>query len=337
MKSLSPVQLHVGVESWPLKAPFRITGHTFVNLEAVVVRLESEGAVGRGEAAGVYYRNDVAPHMVALIESVRAEIEAGVDRETLRTLLPSGGARNAVDCALWDLEAKLQRQPAWQLAGLTSPKPLLTTFTAGANPPEKMAEVARSYEGARAIKLKLTGEPDDAERVRAVRRALPDVWLGVDANQGFTRDSLERLLPVLIEANVQLIEQPFPVGREADLDGLQSPIPLAADESAQDAADVPALAGRFNVVNIKLDKCGGLTEAFAMAHAAQRHGLDVMVGNMTGTALAVAPALLIGQLCKIVDLDAAIFLRNDRTPGTVYANGTVWCPQSVWGAAGKEH
>jgi L-alanine-DL-glutamate epimerase-like enolase superfamily enzyme len=213
-------------------------------------------------------------------------------------------------------------------------KPLLTTFTAGANPPEKMAEVARAYKGARAIKLKLTGEPLDADRVRAVRAACPDVWLAVDANQGFTRASLEALMPALVETNVQLIEQPFPVGREHELDGLRSPIPLAADESVQEATDIPALAGRFNVVNIKLDKCGGLTEAFAMAHTARRHGLDVMIGNMTGTALAVAPALLIGQLCKVVDLDGAIFLREDRKPGTVYENGTVWCPPAVWGAAG---
>jgi len=330
-----PLKLSVSVERWPLKTPFHITGHTFVNLDAVVVALECDGALGIGEAAGVYYKKDDATSIVPQIESKRAAIEAGIDRDTLRTLLPAGGARNAIDCALWDLEAKLSGQPAWQLAGLTSPKPLVTTFTAGANPPDKMAEVARSYVGARALKLKLTGEPIDAERVRAVRAACPDVWLGVDANQGFTRASLETLMPVLVETDVQLIEQPFPVGREHDLDGLQSPIPLAADESVQDSADIPPLVGRFNVVNIKLDKCGGLTEAFAMAHTARRLGLDVMVGNMTGTALAAAPALLIGQLCRVVDLDGAIFLRNDRNPGTVYENGTVWCPPSVWGGVGS--
>lgn len=332
------LRLSVAVERWPLKTPFHITDHTFVNLDAVIVKLEHDGSVGVGEAAGVYYKNDDASSIVPLIESKRSAIEAGIDRETLRSLLPAGGARNAVDCALWDLEAKLRRQPAWQLAGLTALEPLTTTFTAGANPPEQMAEAARAYQsaGARAIKLKLTGHPSDADRVRAVRRACPDVWLAVDANQGFTRASLDALMPVLVDANIQLIEQPFPVGREQDLDGWHSPIPLAADESVQDSADIPALAGRFNVVNIKLDKCGGLTEAFAMAHTARRHGLDVMIGNMTGTALAVAPALLIGQLCKVVDLDGAIFLRNDRTPGTVYENGTVWCPPSVWGSSGAD-
>jgi len=338
MTANRPCRLTVSVERWPLKTPFHITGHTFVNLDAVVVALECDGAIGVGEAAGVYYKKDDADSIVPLIESKRAVLEAGVDRDELRRLLPAGGARNAVDCALWDLEAKLQKKPAWQLAGLAELKPLTTTFTCGANPPDKMAEVARAYvgarAGARAIKLKLTGDPMDADRVKAVRSACPDVWLGVDANQGFTRAALEALMPTLVETDVQLIEQPFPVGREHEVDGLQSPIPLAADESVQDAADIPPLAGRFNVVNIKLDKCGGLTEAFAMAHVARRHGLDVMVGNMTGTALAVAPALLIGQLCKVVDLDGAIFLRNDRTPGTVYENGTVWCPPAVWGGVG---
>jgi L-alanine-DL-glutamate epimerase-like enolase superfamily enzyme len=328
------VKVHVEVEKWPLKAPFRITNHVFSELDAVVVRLEQDGAVGRGEAAGVYYLKDFAPRIVAQIESVRATLEEGVSRESLRRLLPAGGARNAVDCALWDLEAKLARRPAWQLAGLTSVEPLVTTFTLGANPPEKVAAGARDYVGARAIKLKLTGEPVDADRVRAVREACPEVWLGVDANQGFTRAFLEQMMPVFVAARVALIEQPFPVGRESDIDGLHSPIPIAADESVQESRDIAGLAGRFNVVNIKLDKCGGLTEAFTMAEEARRHGLDVMVGNMTGTALAMAPGMLIGQLCKVVDLDGAIFLREDRNPGTEYQDGMVWCPDSIWGGAG---
>jgi L-alanine-DL-glutamate epimerase-like enolase superfamily enzyme len=329
------MKLRVDIEKWPLKVPFRITGYTFVDLEGIVVSLERNGAVGRGEAAGVYYRNDDAPHMVAQIEAVRSAIEAGITRDALRKLLPSGGARNAIDCALWDLEAKLMRRPVWQLAGLTTFEPLVTTFTVGADTPEKMAEGARAYVGARAIKLKLTGEPLDAERVSAVRSARPDVWLGVDANQGFTRASLEKLLPVLLDARVELIEQPFPIGNEADLDGLRAPIPIAADESVQDSRDIAPLAGRVNVINIKLDKCGGLTEALTMAQEARRQGMDVMVGNMVGTALAMAPGLVIGQLCKIVDLDGAIFLREDRKPGVVYENGTAWCPLEVWGGAGQ--
>jgi L-alanine-DL-glutamate epimerase-like enolase superfamily enzyme len=328
---LANLTLQISVEKWPLKAPFRITGYTFVAVDVVVAGLSCGGHTGRGEAAGVYYRGETAASMTAQIEAVRSSIEAGIDREALRRLLPAGGARNAVDCALWDLEARLSGIPAWKIAGLNSPVPLVTTFTLGADDPEKMAQTAISYADAQAIKLKLTGTALDADRVRAVRRARPEAWLAVDANQGFTRASLADLMPVLVEARVGLIEQPFPIGREADLDGLRSPIPIAADESVQDLNDVAGLVGRFNVVNIKLDKSGGLTEALAMARQAHALGLDVMVGNMTGTALAMAPAALVGQLCRIVDLDGPIFLQNDRSPGVVYENGTVWCPPEVWG------
>jgi L-alanine-DL-glutamate epimerase-like enolase superfamily enzyme len=198
------------------------------------------------------------------------------------------------------------------------------------------ARTAISYKGAQAIKLKLTGTAIDAERVKAVRAARPEAWLGVDANQGFTRASLADLMPVLIDARVGLIEQPFPIGRDADLDGLRSPIPIAADESVQDLKDVTGLVGRFNVVNIKLDKSGGLTEGLAMARQARSLGLDVMVGNMTGTVLAMAPSALVGQLCRVVDLDGPIFLRNDRSPGAVYENGTFWAPPEVWGSGARK-
>lgn len=331
---LANVTLQIAVEKWPLKAPFRITGYTFVEVDVVIATISSGGHSGRGEAAGVYYRKENAASMVAQIEAARADIEAGIDRETLRRVLPAGGARNAVDCALWDLEARLSGIPAWKIAGLSPPVPLVTTFTLGADDPEKMAQTATSYVGAQAIKLKLTGTPDDADRVRAVRAARPEAWLAVDANQGFTRASLADLMPVLVDSRVGLIEQPFPIGREADLDGLGSPIPIAADESVQDLKDVAGLVGRFNVVNIKLDKSGGLTEGLAMARQARALGLDVMVGNMTGTALAMAPAAIVGQLCRVVDLDGPIFLRKDRTPGAVYENGTVWCPPELWGGGG---
>lgn len=297
------------IERWPLVTPFRITGYTFEAIDVLVVSLEKDGHVGRGEAAGVYYKNDRPPSMIQQIEAVRVSIEAGVSRHSAQKLLPAGGARNALDCALWDLEAKLTGLPAWQMAQLDKPHRLLTTFGCGAEAPEKMAATAQCYTSARAIKLKLTGEPIDADRVRAVREARADVWLGVDANQGFTQAALERLLPVLTETEVELVEQPFPVGQEALLDGFQSPIPIAADESVQNLLDMPSLVGRFDVVNIKLDKCGGLTEGLAMARRAHELGLDTMVGNMIGTSLAMAPAFLIGQLCKVVDLDGPIFLQ----------------------------
>jgi L-alanine-DL-glutamate epimerase-like enolase superfamily enzyme len=330
---ISVMKLRVDIEKFPLKEPFRITGHTMVDTDVVVVTLEKGGQQGRGEASGVYYRKgDDAPGVVQQIEAVRARIEAGIDREALQRILPIGGARNAVDCACWDLEAKLTGKSAWQIAGLDRPRPLLTTFTVGANDPEKMASDARAYTQALAIKLKLTGQPVDADRVRAVRAARPDVWLGVDANQGFTRDSLKTLLPVLVETGVKLIEQPFKIGQEALLDGLQLPIRVAADESAQGLADVAGLVGRFSVVNIKLDKCGGLTEGLAMAREARRLGLDVMVGNMVGTSLAMAPSFLVGQLCQVVDLDGPVFLSTDRSPAVRYENGMISCPDELWGA-----
>jgi L-alanine-DL-glutamate epimerase-like enolase superfamily enzyme len=198
-----------------------------------------------------------------------------------------------------------------------------------------MANVARSYTDARALKLKLTGEQVDLDRVVAVREARPETWIGVDANQGFTRASLEKLMPTLIAARIQLIEQPFPTGQEALLDGLQSPIPIAADESVQCLSDIPGLVGRFNLINIKLDKCGGLTEALEMTGIAKIRGLGVMVGNMLSTSLAMAPAFVVGQLCDIVDLDGPVFLGRDRDSGLTYKDGYVSCPEKLWG--GRSH
>jgi L-alanine-DL-glutamate epimerase-like enolase superfamily enzyme len=326
--------MRVAIEKFPLKKPFSITGYTMVDTDVVTVELEKDGHIGRGEASGVYYRKfDDASSNINQINAVRRRIELGIDRESLQRLLPLGGARNAVDCALWDLEAKLTGRAAWQIAGLNRPQqPLLTTFTVGANHPDQMAADARAYTHAKAIKLKLTGQPADVDRVRAVRDALPEVWLGVDANQGFTRAFLEALMPVLVGARVELIEQPFKIGEDAQLDGLNSPIPLAADESVQGLADVQSLVGRFNVVNIKLDKCGGLTEALLMVQEARRLGLDVMVGNMVGSSLAMAPAFLVGQLCKVVDLDGPIFLSHDRPTPVRYENGMISCPAALWGS-----
>ncbi len=325
--------VRVEVERWPLKAPFHITGHTLIDLDVIVVALEQDGLVGRGEAAGVHYLHDDVPAMCKQIEAVRKRLEDGIDRESLQRLLPAGGARNALDCALWDLEAKRCGVPAWRLAGLPSPTEVITAHTVGANPPEHMAADAKAYSEAKLLKLKLTGESLDPARVRAVRDARPDASLIVDANQGFTRDSFLKLLPELLEAGVQLIEQPFRIGEEAALDGLDIPIPVAADESAQTSADVARLASRFDVINIKLDKSGGLTEALAMARASRHYGLDVMVGNMGGTSLAMGPGFLLAQLCGIVDLDGPLFLRSDRTPRAIYRAGALWCPETVWGGS----
>lgn len=325
------MQLHAALEKRQLKSPFHITGYTFTGFDALVVTLREGGAVGRGEAQGVYYKHDNPPEMLAQVEALRDTIEHGITRAALLNLLPPGGARNALDAALWDLEAGRRGVPVWQLAGLDPPRALQTTFTISADEPATMAENARAFADARALKLKLTDDEWNAERVRAVRAARPDVWMMVDANQGFTRESLAHLLPALQQCRVSLIEQPFPVGKESWLDRLDCPIHIAADESVQDHTDLAQLAGRVDTINIKLDKCGGLTEALAMASQARALGFDLMVGNMSGSSLAMAPAFLLGQQCAVVDLDGPLYLREDCSPGARYRDGTIWCSEELWG------
>lgn len=323
--------LEIATEQWPLKAPFRIAGYEFAQCDVIVVSLQEDGATGRGEAAGVYYHDETPDSMQAQLGGVRGEIERRIDRMAVRELLPPGGARNALDCALWDIEAKRSGVPAWKRARLkAAPAPLLTTYTIGADTPDNMAATAKSYAPAPRIKMKLTGE-DDAARVRAVRTARPDAWIAVDANQAFTRASLEALMPALRECDVQLIEQPVKIGAEDQLDSFRSPIPLAADESLQGLDDIAKLKGRFDVANIKLDKCGGVTEALLMVEAIRTAGLKPMVGCMEGTSLAMMPGCLVGQLCEFVDMDGAMFLNNDRAPAMHYENGWVRCPDSGWG------
>jgi L-alanine-DL-glutamate epimerase-like enolase superfamily enzyme len=334
---MGALQLSIDVQPVELAAPFRISGFVFERQDLVVVTLHDGSHRGRGEASGVYYLKDDPQKIVATIEAHRARIEQGIDRESLQKLLPPGGARNALDCALWELDAARAGRPVWELAGLRSVNPLVTTFTLGADEPAVMAEGARKYLHARALKLKLTGDLDiDIARVRAVRAARPGAWIGVDANQGYRIDALNSLIPVLVEANVSLLEQPLARGREADLQGYLSPVPIAADESVMGLADVPGLVGRFDVVNIKLDKCGGLTEALAMARKAQELGLKVMVGNMVGTSLAMAPGFVVGQLCDIVDLDGPTFLKRDCIPGATYADGKIWCGEDIWGGPSSQ-
>jgi len=328
------VRLEVSVDDLPLKTPFRISGYSFTDLPVAVVTLTDGPLKGRGEATGVYYLDDEPRTMAATIESHRQRIEKGISREDLRELLPAGGARNAVDCALWDLEAKRAAEPVWKLAGLKQVTPPITTFTLGADDPAAMAEGARALPGARALKLKLSGDLDtDIARLESVRVARPDVWLGVDANQGYTRDTLAHLIPHLREVRVLLLEQPLPRGSDAHLEGLKCPIPIAADESVQGLADIGPMLGRFDVVNIKLDKCGGLTEALLMVTEARRLGLKLMIGNMVGTSLAMAPAFVVAQHCDYVDLDGPTFLASDPPPGVQYDDGRIWCPEAVWGGA----
>ena len=283
----------------------------------------------------MYYVGDDVPGMLRVLEEARSAIEAGPTRQELRSILPPGGARNAVDCALWDLEAARAGEPVWRLAGQEEPRPVVTTFTLGADDPDIMAQGARDFAEATSIKVKLTGDLElDLRRMRAIRQARPDVWLGVDGNQGFGIEKLDELVTGLQEQRVSLLEQPLATDRDADLDGYRSPIPIAGDESILSLADVAEAKGRFDVVNIKLDKCGGLTEGLMMAREARRLGMGVMVGNMVGTSLAMAPGFVLGQLCDLVDLDGPTFLAQDRAPTVTYEDGTIFAGSAVWGGGG---
>jgi L-Ala-D/L-Glu epimerase len=332
IRAQTALTLTLKVERFAYRQPFRISGHVFTETPVLVAEIGNGRHTGRGEGAGVYYLGDDIDHMLAEAERARPAIETGITREGLQSLMTAGGARNAIDCALWDLEAKTTGRPAWQAAGLGPPRVLKTTLTLGADTPDAMAKAAMELDPYAPVKVKLTGDlHDDVARLQKIRAARPRAWIGVDANQGYRRDTLERLQPMLVDCDIAMLEQPLPRGEEAELDGLKRRLPFVADESAVTLADVPSLASRFDVVNIKLDKCGGLTEGLAIAEEARRLGLGVMVGNMMGTSLSMAPSFLLGQLCDIIDLDGPTFLAKDRDPGVIYHLGTIACPPSIWG------
>jgi L-alanine-DL-glutamate epimerase-like enolase superfamily enzyme len=316
-----------------MKRPFVIAKYSYSETLVVVAEIGRGGHIGRGETTPVQYLGETIESIIADIEGIRNAIEHGLDRIGLQAAMPPGAARNALDCAFWELESLEAKCPVWQLTGLTSPGPLLSVMTIGADEPEAMAYIAANdLLTARAIKLKLTGDAQlDSDRLRTVRGARPDAVLTVDANRGYDLEGLASLLPALVEYRVTILEQPFERGSEADLESLQLPIPVAADESCLHLADVEAMLGRFDIINIKLDKCGGLTEALSMAARAKTLGLGVMVGNMCGTSLAMAPAFIVGQYCQLVDLDGPWLLARDRNNRVEYNNGEVWCGPHVWG------
>jgi len=314
--------------------PFRITNYVFEAMPSIVARIAEGEVAGRGEAAGVYYLGDDQQNMIDAVERVRGAIESGITRDDLQSLLRPCGARNALDCAMWELESLAAGQPVWQLAGVARPKPLVTTFTLPADEPALLADKVKRLAFAQAIKLKLDGDPDvDEERMRVVRAARPDAWLGVDANQGFAPETLDRLAEAARSFAVSLIEQPLPRGQEAELEHWRPGIPVAADESILDLAELREQARYFDVINIKLDKCGGLTEALKMARAARMFGKQVMVGNMGGSTLAMAPGFVLGQLCDIVDLDGPFGLADDPLAEQIYKDGAIFVPNTLWGAA----
>lgn len=322
-------EVSFSVESWDLESPFKITGHVFLKVEILHVRLTENGVTGHGEASGVYYLDETGRSILAQAESVREALVAGVNRDGLYDLLPAGGARNAIDCALWDLEAKLERKEIWDLTGI-QPDETHSFFTVGLGTPEAMAEKARQIEGHK-IKVKLDGELA-LERMTAIRSARPDAEIIVDVNQGWTFKQLQELAPKFKELGVSMIEQPLPRGGDEALEGYQCPLPLCADESCLDTSEFEQAARRYQVINIKLDKTGGLTEALALADKARARGLDLMVGNMVGTSLAMAPGYVVAQLCKFVDLDGAFYLKKDRQPPITCDRGKLSPPSAeLWG------
>jgi L-alanine-DL-glutamate epimerase-like enolase superfamily enzyme len=334
------MQLHVDTESWAYKVPFRVSRGAESALDVVVVTLtDSDGHVGRGEAAGVDYDGETVPLLCAQIETVRPAIEHGLgaggraalDFASLATLLPAGGARNAVDCALWDLTAKQRRTTAWRLAGVADPRPLTTSITLGIDTDDAVAAGARRYAGWPLIKVKVDGERH-LDAIRLVHAACPAAGLIVDPNQAWTCDLLTRLTPDLKSLGVVLIEQPVPRGADETLRGYVGSIRLAADESVADRAGLTGVADLYQVVNVKLDKTGGLTEALALARDARALGLQVMVGCMAGTSLAMAPGMVVGQVAEFVDLDGPLLHAEDREHGIEYDRGQMRLPSPVlWG------
>jgi L-Ala-D/L-Glu epimerase len=325
-------RLTVRAERWPVRGGFAISRGRVDAVELVVAEVEEGGAVGRGECRP-YPRYGESPEgVVAAVEGARALVEGGGDREALGRLLPPGAARNALDCALWDLEAKRAGVPAWRLAGLPEPGPVVTAYTLSLGAPEAMAEAARAAAGRPLLKLKLGGQ-GDVERVAAVRAAAPDARLICDANEAWTEAQLALFLPALAALGVELVEQPLPAGRDGALAGVPRAVPVCADESCHAADGLAALVGRYDYANLKLDKTGGLTEALRAAAAARELGLGLMLGCMVATSLSLAPAALLAGLARYADLDGPLLLERDREPGLRYEAGSVLLPPGpeLWG------
>ncbi len=324
--------LAVRRESWPLAGVFRISRGARSEAHTVLVELRGGGAAGRGEAAPYPRYGESVDAVVAAIEGLRGDLERGLSREELAHALAPGAARNAIDCALWDLEAKRAGRRAWEAAGLPAPAPVTTAFTLGIDEPDAMRAAAARHAARPLLKVKLDGERV-MERVAAVREGAPRARLIVDANEAWTPEQLERRLPELAAAGVELVEQPLPAGADEALAGMTRAVPVAADESCHTRADLAAIEGRYDVVNVKLDKTGGLTEALALTAAARAGGFGVMVGCMLGTSLAMAPAVLAAQGARFVDLDGPLLLARDRTPGLDYGPQGALAPPppGLWG------
>ena len=329
-------ELSVRQESWPLAGSFTISRGTRTTAEPVVVEISVAGddgrvVLGRGECVPYARYGESVAGVVAAIEGLRARIEAGLDRIGLQDLLPPGAARNALDCAYWDLEAKRAGQPVWQLSGLPPLGAVITAYTLSLDTPEAMGRAAAENAARPLLKLKLAG-PDDLARVEAVRANAPETRLIVDANEGWSLDDYVALAPKLAALGVALIEQPLPAGQDAALAGTLRPVPVCADESCHATDSLAEIAGRYDAVNIKLDKTGGLTEALKLKQAAEAQGFQIMVGCMLATSLAMAPAVLVAQGAGFVDLDGPLLLAGDRPGGLTYDGSTLHPPEpALWG------
>jgi L-alanine-DL-glutamate epimerase-like enolase superfamily enzyme len=324
-------RLSVATESWPIQGRFTISRGSVTAVELVVVTLSEGDAVGRGECRPYPRYGESPASVTAEIEVLATRLAEGLGRAELQGRLHPGAARNALDCALWDLEAKLSGRPAWELAGLPAPRPLVTAYTLSLDTPDAMARAAAANASRPLLKLKLAGE-GDLERVAAVRQAAPASELIVDANEGWTVESYRAFAPALAALGVAMIEQPLPATADEGLRGEARPVPLCADESAHARAGLERFVGLYDLVNVKLDKTGGLTEALAMIAAARALNLGIMVGCMVATSLAMAPAVLAAQGADYVDLDGPLLLAEDRAEGLEFRGSTLQPPNAaLWG------
>jgi L-alanine-DL-glutamate epimerase-like enolase superfamily enzyme len=324
-------RLKVAVESWPIAGGFTISRGAKHEAVVVVATIEDGTHRGCGECVPYPRYGESVESVVGSIEALAPQVAAGLDRERLGDALPSGAARNALDCALWDLEAKSKGVSVATLAGVGRLKPVETAFTISLASPEEMARKAREERGHPLLKLKLGGDGDEA-RLAAVRAAVPDARLIVDANEAWSESNLERMLEAATAARVELIEQPLPAGSDDVLEYYERRVPICADESVHDRESLAKIAKRYDAVNIKLDKTGGLTEGLATMAEARALGLKIMVGCMVATSLAMAPALILAQDAEWVDLDGPLLLARDRVPGLIYEAGEVFPPApALWG------
>jgi L-alanine-DL-glutamate epimerase-like enolase superfamily enzyme len=323
--------LTVVSERWPIAGSFTISRGAKTEAGVVVAELSDGPHRGRGECAPYARYGESIETVTASIEALRAAIASGLDRAGLQQALPAGAARNALDCAFWDLEAKRAGRPAYALAGLPAPHSVTTAYTISLGAPAAMAAAAEKAAGRALLKVKLGGDGDPA-RIAAVRRAAPNSRLIVDANEAWSAQNLAANLAACADAGVALVEQPLPADADQPLAALKRPIPVCADESVHDRASLGALRAKYDAVNIKLDKAGGLTEGLLLAAEAERVGFALMVGCMVATSLAMAPAMLLAQHARYVDLDGPLLLSRDRPDGLRYAGSLVYPPESsLWG------